>query len=446
MILLGYAMIRVESVGKTYRRGLRRDISASLCDIGKRALSRLTGVGCCSFPDREPFWALRDVSFEVHQGECFGVVGRNGSGKSTLLKLICGVSRPTAGRVVLFGRPTLLAAMGVGMSGELTGRENIYINGGILGATDAEIRKLFDEIVAFAELERFLDTPVKFYSTGMYARLAFSVASHMPGEILLLDEVLVVGDQGFQQKCGERLKRITKSGDKTVMIVAHSTAYIRQLCQRCLLLDKGEALACGDADKVVKRYETLLAGTDVQKVRQNILPAKANQQASIPPHSSAEYIAQKIVRGDAVVINRIAVLNAKQVVSNTQTVFSPFRISVEYVLNTPLHTGRVIIGLLRSDGVLAIETADHLSDKDLYQYRNPGKYKGELSIPQRLLAPGEYRVLVRIMDYEQRKILAMNDDVSFVLTQYNRLDSPFEAQYGRAVSECQLSWVTQIIQ
>ncbi len=440
-------MITIDRVGKSYRRGLRRDLGASLFDMGKRAVRRLSsGPGGAPASDREPFWALREVSFEVHQGECFGIVGRNGSGKSTLLKLICGVSQPTTGRIVLYGRPTLLAAMGVGMSGELTGRENIYINGGILGATDAEITKLFDEIVAFAELERFLDTPVKFYSTGMYARLAFSVASHMPGEILLLDEVLVVGDQGFQRKCAERLKQVTKSGDKTVMIVAHSTAYIRQLCQRCLLLDKGDALACGDADEVVSRYEALLAGTDTPIVRPKSAPAASTAPAPHAQHLRAEYLAPTAATSSGALIRRVAVLNATGEVSDQQTVFAPFRIAVEYTLPEPLHTGRVVIGILRNDGVLAIETADHFGDKDLFQYRNAGEYKSELAVPQRLLAAGAYRVLVRIVNYEQRELLAANDEVSFTLTHYDRWDSPFDAEYGRAVSECQLSWTTRVAQ
>jgi lipopolysaccharide transport system ATP-binding protein len=198
-------------------------------------------------------WALKDVSFEVKQGEVVGIIGRNGAGKSTLLKILTRITEPTSGSVKLYGRVSSLLEVGTGFHPELTGRENIYLNGAILGMRKAEINRKFDEIVEFAEIEKFLDTPVKRYSSGMYVRLAFAVAAHLEPEILLVDEVLAVGDAQFQKKCLGKMGDVSKEG-RTVLFVSHNMAAISTLCSRVLLFDHGEITGIGSPQRVISDY------------------------------------------------------------------------------------------------------------------------------------------------------------------------------------------------
>jgi lipopolysaccharide transport system ATP-binding protein len=204
--------------------------------------------------DLDAFWALRDVSFSVERGEVVGIVGRNGAGKSTLLKILSRVVEPTEGRAMLRGRVASLLEVGTGFHPELTGRENIYLNGSILGMRRAEIARKFDEIAAFAEVERFLDTPVKRYSSGMYVRLAFAVAAHLEPEILIVDEVLAVGDQEFQRKCLGKMQDVARGAGRTVLFVSHNMAAVRQLCSRGVLLAGGKLQTVGSASDVVDAY------------------------------------------------------------------------------------------------------------------------------------------------------------------------------------------------
>lgn len=203
----------------------------------------------------EDFWALKDVSFEVKRGECLGIIGRNGAGKSTLLKTLSRITEPTTGRIELHGRVASLLEVGTGFHPELTGRENIYLNGVILGMTRKEMSRKFDDIVAFSEMEKFIDTPVKRYSSGMYMRLAFAVAAHLDAEIMVVDEVLAVGDINFRAKCLGKMKDISENAGRTVLFVSHDMGSIRQLCRQVLLLAKGEVLKIGATDEVTAFYE-----------------------------------------------------------------------------------------------------------------------------------------------------------------------------------------------
>jgi len=203
---------------------------------------------------REEFWALKEVSFEIKQGEAVGIIGRNGAGKSTLLKLLSRITEPTVGSIAVRGRVASLLEVGTGFHPELTGRENIYLNGSILGMSKTEIQRKFDEIVAFAEVEKFLDTPVKRYSSGMYVRLAFSVAAHLEPEVLIVDEVLAVGDSTFQKKCLGKMGDVATKEGRTVLFVSHSMQAIAQLTKRCVLLSKGGVQFDGDTDKAVRLY------------------------------------------------------------------------------------------------------------------------------------------------------------------------------------------------
>src|SRR5712691_10929931 len=250
------SMIRAEGVSKKYRIGARATtyttLRESIMAVAKaplRRLRRLSGRDAAS----PSIWALEDISFDVRQGEAVAIIGRNGAGKSTLLKVLARITEPTRGRVELFGRVGSLLEVGTGFHPELTGRENIFLNGAILGMRRAELRSKFDEIVAFSEIDKFLDTPVKFYSSGMYMRLAFAVAAHLEPEILLVDEVLAVGDAAFQKKCLGKMRDVAQHG-RTVLFVSHNMTAVNQLCPRCLLIADGQLVQDGKTAGVVAAY------------------------------------------------------------------------------------------------------------------------------------------------------------------------------------------------
>jgi lipopolysaccharide transport system ATP-binding protein len=240
--------IYADHVGKRYRLGQLQS--------GYRLLTEVISDRLRSFGRREAraeFWALRDIGFEVKSGETFGIIGHNGAGKSTLLKILSRVTPPTTGEIRLHGRVGALLEVGSGFHQELTGRENVYLNGAILGMQRREIARKFDQIVEFAEVEQFIDTPVKRYSTGMYLRLAFSVAAHLEPEILIVDEVLSVGDLAFQEKCLGRMEQVAGEG-RTVIFVSHNLAAVNNLCDRALLLERGHKIFTGPTKEVVARY------------------------------------------------------------------------------------------------------------------------------------------------------------------------------------------------
>jgi lipopolysaccharide transport system ATP-binding protein len=263
-------VIRVEGLGKTYNlhhdqseryMALRDVVACQTKELGRRLLNPFTLSGQLRGSQRqasqsqdEEFWALKDVNFEICRGERVGIIGRNGAGKSTLLKILSRITEPTAGRVEIRGRVASLLEVGTGFHPELTGRENIYLNGAILGMTRWEIRSKFDEIVDFAEVERFLDTPVKRYSSGMYVRLAFAVAAHLEPEILVVDEVLAVGDSSFQKKCLGKMEDVAERQGRTVLFVSHNLEAIRRFCQKCIYLRNGLLESFTEADRSIHDY------------------------------------------------------------------------------------------------------------------------------------------------------------------------------------------------
>src|SRR5664280_3330634 len=253
-------VISVESLSKAYRLGqigtgtLSRDINVWWAKVrGKPNPMLRFGETDHGNRDGETLWALKDVSFSVEQGETLGIIGRNGAGKSTLLKILSQVTAPTSGLVKIKGHIASLLEVGTGFHPDLTGRENIYLNGAILGMTRQEVRRKLDEIVAFAEIEQFLDTPVKRYSSGMFVRLAFAVAANLEPEILVVDEVLAVGDLGFQRKCLGKMQDVTGEG-RTVVFVSHNIGAVLELCSRAILLDHGGLIEDGPTSIVVNRY------------------------------------------------------------------------------------------------------------------------------------------------------------------------------------------------
>src|SRR5215218_1256656 len=253
--------IKVEGLSKQYLIGEKQEKYKTLRDtiietatLPYRKLRTLMSGAQSQEVKKEEFWALNSISFEVKQGEVVGVIGRNGAGKSTLLKILSRITEPTSGELRMSGRVASLLEVGTGFHPELTGRENIYLNGAILGMSRAEIKRKFDEIVAFSEVERFLDTPVKRYSSGMYVRLAFAVAAHLEPEILIVDEVLAVGDASFQQKCLGKMRDVSTRDHRTVLFVSHNMAAIQALCQRALWLDDGRVAEDGPTSEVIDYY------------------------------------------------------------------------------------------------------------------------------------------------------------------------------------------------
>jgi lipopolysaccharide transport system ATP-binding protein len=254
-------IITVENLGKRYQlrhqgnaryQTLRDTVAAKA-----RQFLRPPTNSSTPLPSSEEFWALRDVNFEIQRGDVVGIIGRNGAGKSTLLKILSRITEPSTGRIRLRGRVASLLEVGTGFHAELSGRENIFLNGAILGMTKAEIRSKFDEIVAFAEVEKFLDTPVKHYSSGMYVRLAFAVAAHLDPEILVVDEVLAVGDATFQSKCIGKMQSVSASNGRTIIFVSHHMPSLQRLCRRAILLRNGMVALAGDTASVINSYTRL---------------------------------------------------------------------------------------------------------------------------------------------------------------------------------------------
>jgi len=277
----GDTVIKAEHLGKKYLIGhqsqerytaLRDVLARGVRNTLRKTQQLFSGQQLLAGDSVEEFWALQDVNFDIKRGDRVGIIGRNGAGKSTLLKILSRITEPSAGRVEITGRVASLLEVGTGFHPELTGRENIYLNGAILGMTRAEIKRKFDEMVDFAGVEKFLDTPVKRYSSGMYVRLAFSVAAHLEPEILIVDEVLAVGDAEFQKKCLGKMEDVSKGEGRTVLFVSHNMEVIRKLCPTSLLLSNGNLMQFGETAKVINRY----LSTE-EKLTNTILNKKLNE-------------------------------------------------------------------------------------------------------------------------------------------------------------------------
>lgn len=283
------------SLGETIRQDTLRDALAASLRWPFRIHNGASPVNGNAKPN-SGIWALRDVSFEVERGAVLGIIGRNGAGKSTLLKILSRITEPTSGTAEICGRVGSLLEVGTGFHPELTGRENIYLNGAILGMKRTEIARKFDEIVAFAEIEKFLETPVKRYSSGMYVRLAFAVAAHLEPEILLVDEVLAVGDAGFQKKCLGKMGSVAGEG-RTVLFVSHNMAAVQSLCPHCLLIHQGRLTEAGASDVVVKSYLSM-------QQRESLLPLRERTDRN--GTGQARFVSVRLLNGEGFEINRIA--------------------------------------------------------------------------------------------------------------------------------------------
>ncbi|MCX7609820.1 MAG: ABC transporter ATP-binding protein [Anaerolineales bacterium] len=390
-------VIAVENLGKRYRIGLTpqkyQTLSEKLTNALSAPLRAIRGVRSPMADAADTIWALRDVSFEVEEGQVLGIIGRNGAGKSTLLKILSRITEPTTGRAILRGRVGSLLEVGTGFHPELTGRENIFLNGAILGMKRAEIERKFDEIVAFSEVEQFLDTPVKRYSSGMYLRLAFAVAAHLEPEILVVDEVLAVGDAEFQRKCIGKMSDVAQAG-RTVLFVSHNMSAILRLTQEAILLEKGRLKLRGPSAEVVDAYLSAgNAGAGERIWESDEVPAEA---APFRPIA-------------------LRVRDARGSVTETVRSVEPFSIEMEYELTAPITGLRVGIYLTtaRGDQVLTSFDTDDQKRFEKYGARPAGRYLSRCIIPPDLLNSGRYTLGVNASTYRVRRYFMDEQALNF---------------------------------
>lgn len=372
------SVIRIENLSKKYIIGhQKQERYTTLRDVLANGAKRFTDKLCHPFaakengPTLEEFWALKDVSFDIQQGDRVGIIGRNGAGKSTLLKILSRITEPTSGKISIRGRVASLLEVGTGFHPELTGRENIFLNGAILGMSKAEIKKKFDEIVAFAEVEKFLDTPVKRYSSGMYVRLAFAVAAHLEPEILIVDEVLAVGDAQFQKKCLGKMQDVSTQG-RTVLFVSHNMGAINALCNKGILLQMGQVVADSTVESVLARYlQRSTAGGGHQFV--NNETGKSDAKATV--------------------LNA-CVLGPQGEPSPTIFVNQNCFIQLVWRLNIQVPFLRVGVEIIDSTGIVVLSSMD-TDTTDLFgKPRDPGIFHETMKLPSFLLMPGNYMVKV----------------------------------------------------
>jgi lipopolysaccharide transport system ATP-binding protein len=370
---MGDSVIRVEGLGKKYLLShqsegyIRYNSLREVVMKGARSMFRRSQEN----PTKEEFWALRDVNFEINQGDRVGIIGRNGAGKSTLLKLLSRIVEPTTGRIGIRGRVASLLEVGTGFHPELTGRENIFLNGAILGMSRSEIDRKFDEIVAFAEVESFLDTPVKRYSSGMYVRLAFAVAAHLEPEILIVDEVLAVGDAQFQKKCLGKMEEVGKEG-RTVILVSHQMTTIQALASRAIYLEKGYTEGTCDVNSAVERY---------------LFPTSINQGGSFIPH-------QATVNKDAYIIEA-GIFDSCNAIQTKFLTYEDVFIKIKWVnrMGVPVMPNLMIVN---SQGITVMVASDAPSDFDGNQKNQPGTYINQFKIPANLLNSNHYELHVAL--------------------------------------------------
>jgi lipopolysaccharide transport system ATP-binding protein len=356
---MGDIAIKVDQVSKLYQIGSKK--SASLRETIAGLFSRSNKGG------NTDFWALRDVSFELKKGEVLGVVGRNGAGKSTLLKVLSRITEPTDGTIAINGRVGSLLEVGTGFHPELSGRENIFLNGSILGMKKAEIKTKFDEIVDFSGVEKFIDTPVKRYSSGMYVRLAFAVAAHLEPEILIIDEVLAVGDAEFQKKCLGKMQDVAGQG-RTVLFVSHNMSTVSSLCTSGLFLKNGQVVYQGAVDQVIERYLNVSTSTE-PSVDLRTYPARQGKQ-------------------EWGRLTGISMVNGEDEPSNSFAIGDTFKIQIDFELDLSLRTLEVGFGIVDGSGLIRqLFVGNWEGLKSVYSV---GNHRVTCTVPQILLVPGNY--------------------------------------------------------
>lgn len=415
-------VIQIDHLSKRYRLGARaalhRTLGEAIYDCASGILGRCRGVRAA---DHRSFLALDDLSLTIHRGEVVGLIGCNGSGKSTLLKVLSRITPPTTGRVILRGRVGSLLEVGTGFHPELSGRENIFLNGAVLGMTRREIRRRFDAIVEFAGIERFLETPVKRYSSGMYVRLAFAVAAHLDPEILLVDEVLAVGDAAFQNKCLGKMGEVARGG-RTVVFVSHNMKAVRGLCSRAVLLDGGRIAEEGDVDRVTAAYLSRSRGAlDAANIRQQI--------AGLPEDPAIRLL-------DVRLWQRPGAAPA-----GTFGSADPIDVTVEYEITRPVTGMRIYFDVCDEYDDILIRSYhdDHEQDIPTMQ---PGRYVSKATLPGNLLAPRAYRLIVRAILYRVRECTGVGVSLPLHVEHTTRINLAYPGEIVRSKFQPFIHWQT----
>jgi lipopolysaccharide transport system ATP-binding protein len=380
---MSYA-IRVQNVGKKYliahqQRERYQAFRDSLAAVFKSMLHWFSGrssVNRLRDVNREQFWALEGVEFEIARGERVGIIGRNGAGKSTLLKVLSRITEPTTGRVAIRGKVASLLEVGTGFHPELTGRENIFLNGAILGMTKEEIRRKFDDIVAFSEIEKFLDTPVKRYSSGMYVRLAFAVAAHLEPEILIVDEVLAVGDAAFQKKCLGRMGEVSREG-RTVLFVSHNMSAVRQLCDRAMVIDGGNKVFDGEVGAAISFYQNALLADGEDSSRNPVTFPKS--AAGLPVWIAS--VSVRDVHG-----------SYSTMVEYVDGLEASFEVRIEET-SRDYYSGFLIHDVHGNN--IIFSTDEDLSEPPIAAV-TAGAYRYDIRVPGKLLKPGSYLITAMV--------------------------------------------------
>jgi lipopolysaccharide transport system ATP-binding protein len=354
-------------------------------------------------PEPDTFWAIKDISFSAKAGEVVGIVGRNGAGKSTLLKILSRITEPTSGRAILHGRLASLLEVGTGFHPDLTGRENVFLNGTILGMKRWEISAKFDEIVAFAEIEQFIDTPVKHYSSGMFVRLAFAVAAHLEPEILFIDEVLAVGDAGFQKKCLGKMGEVAAKDGRTVFFVSHNMGAIRALCEHAILIENGRATMDGPPAEIISRY---LAST-------------------VPDEISGELDWRGRDDGPAceeIALTRLRLTDRDGIVRTTFEADQPVSVEITYRVKRRVRGVRFDVQLTTQEGEMAFIATDHLFQRDVHE---PGLFQTTCVIPGGLLNRRSYSIGVQCDIPGERYLLPMHHYLAILIAGAGNQSSSF---------------------
>lgn len=409
-------IIAVKNLSKVYRISHARKpyhtLREDLIEVAKTPIRFLLGHRT----DKEKFWALKDVSFDVKQGEVLGIIGKNGAGKSTLLKILSRITDPTNGSAVLRGRVASLLEVGTGFHPELTGRENIYLNGALLGMRRQEINRKFDEIVAFSEVEKFLDTPVKFYSSGMYVRLAFAVAAHLEPEILIVDEVLAVGDAAFQKKSLGKMSEVSKSG-RTILFVSHNMNAIRQLCTSAIVLEEGRVAFSGSPSKSIMYY--------TQEFQKNIFEREFTKH---PPHNSFVAVRKVSIRTDRA---------ANEIRTDQDIVFS-----IDYERAEGASTVGFTLVLKDQDGNVVFSSINNREKSWYSKEKPPGLYRASCTIPANIINNGWYSASLIMFGRNFSDVVQVENLLTFEVQDSPALRGDFLGKFGGVIRP-DLTWRTE---
>ncbi len=425
-------VIRAENLGKKYlirheqqgRRFNYNSLGETLANGGKALCRRLLHPfsSRSKIPTQEEFWALKDIDFEIQQGDRVGIIGRNGAGKSTLLKILSRITKPTTGQVRIKGRVASLLEVGTGFHPELTGRENIFLNGAILGMRRREIARKFDEIVDFAEVEKFLDTPVKHYSSGMYVRLAFAVAAHLEPEILLVDEVLAVGDSLFQKKCMGKMQDVSKDG-RTILFVSHNMSAIRSLCNKVIFLSSGSVSGYGNASTEIDNY--LLIVKNKKSLQQTWSNIKEAPQTSF------------------VIIKSMSLCDDEGELLASVFTNTAINVYIEYTIKLPSSKVGLTLIFYDSEGRCVFSSINNLDTIGYSKLLKKGLYTAICKIPKNFFNNGYFNISLNVFGKNYSESLLISDVLSLEIYDSSEIKGDYNGDYAGCVRPS-LSWNTQI--